>query len=109
VHRGNCAVERLGKATRLEIVVISPHVSGQGEAGRLGTSSGCLRLALQRTKSGVEYLPFALYILNNDCAAKLIKWIGHRRRTILMSLLPRSVQKAVAFLLFAIVSDALEA
>ncbi len=35
-----------------------------------------LRFAIQRTKSGVERLPFALYVRNDNRAAKLIKLIA---------------------------------
>ena len=57
-------------------VAVPPNVSGQDEAGRLWDVVWMLRFAIQRTKSGVERLPFALYVRNDNRAAKLIKLIA---------------------------------
>ena len=57
-------------------VAVPPNVSGQDEAGRLWDVVWMLRFAIQRTKSGVERLPFALYVRNDNRAAKLVKLIA---------------------------------
>ena len=57
-------------------VAVPPDVSGQDEAGRLWDVVWMLRFAIQRTKRGVERLPFALYVRNDNHAAKLIKLIA---------------------------------
>ena len=57
-------------------VAVPPDVSGQDEAGRLWDVLWMLRFAIQRTSRGVERLPFALYVRNDNRAAKLIKLIA---------------------------------
>ena len=57
-------------------VAVPPNVSGQDEAGRLWDVVWMLRFAIQRTKSGVDRLPFALYVRNDNRAAKLTKLIA---------------------------------
>ena len=57
-------------------VAVPPDVSGQDEAGRLWDVLWMLRFAIQRTKGGVERLPFALYVRNDNRAAKLVKLIA---------------------------------
>jgi hypothetical protein len=57
-------------------VAVPPDVSGQDEAGRLWDVVWMLRFAIQKTRSGVERLPFALYVRNNNRAAKLVKLIA---------------------------------
>ena len=57
-------------------VTIPPDVSGQDEAGRLWDVLWMLSFAIQRTKRGVERLPFALYVRNDNRAPKLIKLIA---------------------------------
>ena len=57
-------------------VAVPPDVSGQDEAGRLWDVVWMLRFAIQRTKSGVERLPFALYVRNDNRTDKLIKLIA---------------------------------
>ena len=57
-------------------VAVPAGVTGQDEAGRLWDVVWMLRFAIQRTKSGVERLPFALYVRNDNRAAKLIKLIA---------------------------------
>ncbi len=57
-------------------VAVPPDVSGQDEAGRLWDIVWMLRFAIQRTRRGVERLPFALYVRNDNRAAKLVKLIA---------------------------------
>jgi len=57
-------------------VAVPPDVSGQDEAGRLWDVLWMLRFAIQRTSRGVERLPFALYVRNDNRAAKLVKLIA---------------------------------
>jgi hypothetical protein len=57
-------------------VAVPPDVSGQDEAGRLWDVVWMLRFAIQRAKRGVERLPFALYVRNDNRAAKLVKHIA---------------------------------
>jgi hypothetical protein len=57
-------------------VTVPPDVSGQDEAGRLWDVVWMLRFAIQRTKRGVERLPFALYVRNDNRAAKLVKLVA---------------------------------
>jgi hypothetical protein len=57
-------------------VAVPPDVSGQDEAGRLWDVIWMLRFAIQRTKRGVERLPFALYVRNDNRAAKLVKLVA---------------------------------
>jgi hypothetical protein len=57
-------------------VAVPPDVSGQDEAGRLWDVVWMLRFAIQRTSRGVERLPFAFYVRNDNRAAKLIKLVA---------------------------------
>jgi hypothetical protein len=63
-------------------VAVPPDVSGQDEAGRLWDVLWMLRFAIQRTKRGSggqcgsHRLPFALYVRNDNRAAKLIKLVA---------------------------------
>ena len=57
-------------------VTVPPDVSGQDEAGRLWDIVWMLRFAIQRTSRGAQRLPFALYVRNDNRAAKLIKLIA---------------------------------
>ena len=57
-------------------VTVPRNVSGQDEAGRLWDIVWMLRFAIQRARAGVERLPFALYVRNDDKAAKLVKLIA---------------------------------
>jgi hypothetical protein len=57
-------------------VAVPPDVSGQDEAGRLWDVVWMLRFAIQRTSRGVERLPFALYVRNDNRAAKLVKLVA---------------------------------
>ena len=80
-HRHSSLVSRFGAGIKLRTVfdayvAVPPNVSGQDEAGRLWDVVWMLRFAIQRTKSGVERLPFALYVRNDNRAATLIKLIA---------------------------------
>ncbi|HNT14158.1 MAG TPA: hypothetical protein PKO21_04770 [Verrucomicrobiota bacterium] len=57
-------------------VAVPPDVTGQDEAGRLWDIVWMLRFAIQRTSRGVARLPFALYVRNDNRAAKLIKLVA---------------------------------
>ena len=59
-------------------VTVPPNVSGQDEAGRLWDIVWMLRFAIQRTKASAARtrLPFALYVRNDNTAAKLVKLIA---------------------------------
>lgn len=57
-------------------VAVPPDVFGQDEAGRLWDVLWMLRFAIQRTSRGVDRLPFALYVRNDNRAAKLVKLIA---------------------------------
>jgi len=57
-------------------VAVPPNVTGQDEAGRLWDVVWMLRFAIQRTSRGVSRLPFALYVRNDNRAAKLVKLIA---------------------------------
>ena len=59
-----------------KFVAVPPGVEGQDEAGRLWDVVWMLRFAIQRTSRGVERLPFALYVRNDNHAAKLIKLVA---------------------------------
>ena len=57
-------------------VAVPPNVSGQDEAGRLWDIVWMTRFAIQRAKPGCSRLPVALYVRNDNRAAKLIKLIA---------------------------------
>ena len=57
-------------------VTVPPGVTAQDEAGRLWDIVWMLRFAIKRTSRGVERLPFALYVRNDNHAAKLVKLIA---------------------------------
>ncbi len=57
-------------------VSVPPNVSGQDEAGRLWDIVWMLRHAIQRSRTGVDRIPVALYVRNDDRAAKLVKLIA---------------------------------
>ena len=57
-------------------VTVPPNVSGQDEAGRLWDIVWMLRFAVQRSRPGCDHLPVALYVRNDNRAAKLIKLIA---------------------------------
>jgi hypothetical protein len=57
-------------------VTVPPNVSGQDEAGRLWDVVWMLRFAVQRSRPGCDRLPFALYVRNDNRAARLVKLIA---------------------------------
>lgn len=57
-------------------VTVPPDVSGQDEAGRLWDVVWMTRFAILRAKPGVDRVPVALYVRNDNRAAKLVKLIA---------------------------------
>jgi hypothetical protein len=57
-------------------VTVPPDVTAQDEAGRLWDIVWMLRFAILRSRPGVERIPVALYVRNDNRAAKLIKLIA---------------------------------
>ena len=54
-------------------VTVPPNVIGQDEAGRLWDIVWMLNFAIQRSRPGCDRLPFALYVRNDNRAARLVK------------------------------------
>ena len=57
-------------------VAVPPDVSAQDEAGRLWDIVWMTRFAIIRAKPGVDRIPVALYVRNDNRAAKLVKLIA---------------------------------
>jgi hypothetical protein len=57
-------------------VAVPPGVTAQDEAGRLWDIVWMTRFAILRAKPGVDRIPVALYVRNDNRAAKLIKLIA---------------------------------
>ena len=57
-------------------VTVPPGVTGQDEAGRLWDVVWLLRFAIIRAKPGVDRLPVALYVRNDDIRSRLVKLIA---------------------------------
>ena len=57
-------------------VAVPEGVTGQDEAGRLWDIVWMLRYAIQRSHPGKDRLPVALYVRNDNRAAKLVKLIA---------------------------------
>ena len=57
-------------------VAVPPGVTGQDEAGRLWDIVWMLRFAIQRSRPGTDRLPVALYVRNDNRAARLIKLVA---------------------------------
>jgi hypothetical protein len=57
-------------------VTVPEGVTGQDEAGRLWDIVWMLRFAIRKTPAGQVRLPFALYVRNDNRAAKLVKLIA---------------------------------
>src|SRR4051812_10921002 len=57
-------------------VTIPPNVTGQDEAGRLWDIVWMLRFAISRAHGQTDRLPVALYVRNDNRAAKLVKLIA---------------------------------
>jgi hypothetical protein len=59
-----------------QFVTVPPGVTCQDEAGRLWDILWMLRFAIRRSRAGADRLPFALYVRNDNRAAKLVKLIA---------------------------------
>ncbi len=57
-------------------VAVPPNVTGQDEAGRLWDVVWMTRFAILRARPGVDRIPVALYVRNDNRAAKLVKLIA---------------------------------
>lgn len=57
-------------------VAVPPNVTGQDEAGRLWDVVWMTRFAIMRSHGHTEHLPVALYVRNDNRAAKLVKLIA---------------------------------
>ena len=57
-------------------VTVPPTVTGQDEAGRLWDVVWMLRFAIGKARDGQDRMPFALYVRNDNRAAKLVKLIA---------------------------------
>ena len=57
-------------------VEVPPGVTGQDEAGRLWDIVWMLRFAILRARAGVQRIPVALYVRNDNRAARLIKLVA---------------------------------
>jgi hypothetical protein len=57
-------------------VTIPPDVAGQDEAGRLWDVVWMLRFAVRRARPGVERIPVALYVRNDNRRPRLVKLIA---------------------------------
>ena len=57
-------------------VTVPPGVTGQDEAGRLWDVLWMLRFAIFRSRPGCDRIPVALYVRNDDRAAKLVKLVA---------------------------------
>ncbi len=57
-------------------VAVPPNVQGQDEAGRLWDIVWMLRFAISRSRPGSDRIPVALYVRNDNRAAKLVKIIA---------------------------------
>ena len=57
-------------------VTVPEGVTGQDEAGRLWDVVWMLRFAILRSRPGVQRIPVALYVRNDDRAARLVKLIA---------------------------------
>jgi hypothetical protein len=57
-------------------VSVPPGVEAQDEAGRLWDLIWLLRFAIRRARPGVERIPVAFYVRNDNRAARLVKLIA---------------------------------
>jgi hypothetical protein len=67
----------LTRAVHDAYVTVPPDVEAQDEAGRLWDVIHMLGFAIRRAKAGHTRLPFALYVRNDNRAARLVKLIAH--------------------------------
>jgi hypothetical protein len=66
----------LTRAVFENYVAVPAGVTGQDEAGRLWDLIWMTRHAIQRSRPGVDRLPVALYVRNDDRTARLVKLIA---------------------------------
>ena len=66
----------LTRAVFDKYVAVPPDVAGQDEAGRLWDVVWMLRFAILRARPGVQRVPVALYVRNDNHRAKLVKLIA---------------------------------
>ena len=57
-------------------VTVPPDVTGQDEAGRLWDVVWMTRFAILRARPGVDRIPVALYVRNNNRASRLVKLVA---------------------------------
>ena len=57
-------------------VAVPPAVTAQDEAGRLWDVLWMLRFAIRKARPGADRLPFALYVRNDNRAARLVKLVA---------------------------------
>ena len=57
-------------------VAVPPNVTGQDEAGRLWDIIWMTKFAIMRAHSGTDRIPVALYVRNDNRAARLVKLIA---------------------------------
>ena len=57
-------------------VTVPPEVTGQDEAGRLWDIVWMTRFGILRSRPGCDRIPVALYVRNDNRAAKLVKLIA---------------------------------
>lgn len=57
-------------------VTVPPDVTGQDESGRLWDILWMLRVQAAKSKPGICHLPFALYVRNDNRAAKLVQLLA---------------------------------
>ena len=58
------------------LVTVPLNVTGQDEAGRLWDIVWMLRFAIQRSRPGCDRVPVALYVRNDNRAARLVKLVA---------------------------------
>ena len=66
----------LTRAVFDKYVAVPPDVTGQDEAGRLWDVVWMARFAILRARPGVDRIPVALYVRNDNRAARLVKLIA---------------------------------
>ena len=66
----------LTRAVFDKYVAVPPGATGQDEAGRLWDVVWMARFAILRARPGVDRIPVALYVRNDNRAAKLVKLIA---------------------------------
>ena len=66
----------LTRAVYDSFVTVPPDVTGQDEAGRLWDVIWMTRFGIIRARPGVDRIPVALYVRNDNRAAKLVKLIA---------------------------------